>query len=132
MHIYFSGHLLTANDLSAQQQATSHHGAGSAAAASSDLHHAGTPNESLLRSLPASILDTALNRQTAGLREKLASVELEIKGILNEIDGAENKEKSELDRVKGSEEANSGVTAQLIKAVQSSADMMDAARSLFR
>jgi hypothetical protein len=64
MHIYFSGRLLTANDLSAEQQASIHHGASSAASLASSDHHAGAPNETLLRSLPASFLDAvALNPQ---------------------------------------------------------------------
>jgi hypothetical protein len=64
MHIYFSGHLLTAADLSAEQQAPIHHGASSAASSTSSDPHAGAPNETLLRSLPASLLDAvALNPQ---------------------------------------------------------------------
>ena len=64
MHVYFSGRLLTANDLGAEQEASVHPGAGAAApAASSDLH-AGAPGETLARSLPASRFDAvALNPQ---------------------------------------------------------------------
>ena len=64
MNIYFSGRLLTANDLAAEQEASIQPGAGAAAPeALSDLH-AGTPGQTLARSLPASRFDAvALNPQ---------------------------------------------------------------------
>ena len=64
MNIYFSGRLLTASDLGTEQAASVQPGAGAAApAASSDLH-AGTPGETLARSLPASRFEAvALNPQ---------------------------------------------------------------------
>jgi len=63
-HIYFSGRLLTAHDLGAEQEASVHPGAGAAAKASSPDLHAGTPGETLARSLPASRFDAvALNPQ---------------------------------------------------------------------
>jgi len=63
MHIYFSGRLLTANDFSAEQEA-SHPGAGAAAPAAASDARAGTPGETLARSLPASRFEAvALNPQ---------------------------------------------------------------------
>lgn len=64
MNIYFSGRLLTANDLGAEQEAAVQPGAGAAAPAASPGLHAGTPGETLARSLPASHFDAvALNPQ---------------------------------------------------------------------
>jgi len=61
---YFSGRLLTANDLGAEQEACVQPGAGAAAPATSSDLHAGTPGETLARSLPASRFDAvALNPQ---------------------------------------------------------------------
>jgi hypothetical protein len=64
MNIYFSGRLLTAHDLGAEQEASVQPGAGAAASATSSDLHAGTPGEALARSLPASRFDAvALNPQ---------------------------------------------------------------------
>jgi hypothetical protein len=64
MNIYFSGRLLTANDLGAEQEAFAQHGAGAAAPATSPDLHAGTPGETLARSLPPSrFAAVALNPQ---------------------------------------------------------------------
>jgi hypothetical protein len=64
MHIYFSGRLLTANDLGAEQEASVHPGADAAAPATSSDLHAGAPSETLAHSLPASRFDAvALNPQ---------------------------------------------------------------------
>ena len=64
MNIYFSGRLLTANDFGAEQEASIQTGAGAATAATSSDLHAGTPGETLARSLPASRFEAAaLNPQ---------------------------------------------------------------------
>ena len=47
MNIYFSGRLLTATDLGAEQEASVHPGAGAAASAASSDLRAGTPGETL-------------------------------------------------------------------------------------
>jgi hypothetical protein len=54
MNVYFSGRLLTANDLGAEQEASVHPGAGAAAPATSSDLHAGAPGGTLARSQPAS------------------------------------------------------------------------------
>jgi hypothetical protein len=62
--IYFSGRLLTASDLDAEQDASRHSGAGAAVPVTSSDPHAGTPGETLISSLPASRFDAvALNPQ---------------------------------------------------------------------
>jgi len=63
MNIYFSGRLLTATDFGAEQEAV-RPGAEAAASATSSEQHAGTPGETLTRSLSASRFDAvALNPQ---------------------------------------------------------------------
>ena len=74
--IYFSGRLLTANDLDAEQDASRHSGAGAAVPATwSDLH-AGTTGETPAHSLPASRLDAvALNPQPLPPRDVIELVQ---------------------------------------------------------
>ena len=85
MHIYFSGRLLTANDLSAEQQATIHHGGGSAASSSSQDQHTGTPNETLLRSLPPSFLDAVALNELRPARETRGELDGQIKGFEDKL-----------------------------------------------
>jgi hypothetical protein len=64
MNVYFSGRLLTAKDLAAEQEASGQPGAGAAASATSLDLHAGTPGETLARSHRAGRFDAvALNPQ---------------------------------------------------------------------
>lgn len=136
MHNFFAGHLLSADDLGAEQQANHNHGAGSAAAGSSD-HQPRTPAESLPRSLPASPLDAvALNPQPLPPKarspiktfEGLASIDVAIQGLLNQIEGLKKKEHLAQEGTRNREVANSGTDATLRKSAQAFADMMEALR----
>ena len=117
MNIYFSGRLLTANDLGAEQEASVHPGAGAAAPATSSDLHAGTPGETLARSLPASRFDAvALNPQPLPpkdinqlvqwvLRESYTSATEDLRSYAEEVKFFNDAKKQVRDELHGAREA---------------------------
>ena len=97
MNIYFSGRLLTAIDLGAEQEAAVHSDAGAAAPATSSDLHAGAPGETLARSQLASRFDAVvLNPQPLppkdandlvqwGLRESYVSTTEDLRSYAEKV-----------------------------------------------
>jgi hypothetical protein len=117
MNIYFSGRLLTANDLGAEQEASVHPGAGAAAPATSSDPQAGTPGETLARSLPASRFDAvALNPQPLPpkdinqlvqwvLRESYTSTTEDLRSFAEKVKVYNDAKKQVRDELHGAREA---------------------------